>query len=397
MTTVSGPSTAGWSSSVPGSGASPSPGGCTRADVEVTVIDANNFHTFQPLLYQVATSGLDGESVAHAVRGIIRPRRGRRPNVTFRMARVVAVDVGARQLELDDGGAVAVRRRSCSAPARCPTTTACRASSEHAFPLKHVDDAARPAGPRAGALRAGRRRPGADRRGALDVVVCGGGPTGVEMAGGLHELYDMVLAKDFPLPAGAATPGSCSSRWATACSPRSPRRPRSGPERTLVRRGVEVLLGVGVSTVEPGAGAPDRRIVDPRRHGRLGDRGGRRARSRRPLGTPTGRRWPARRRGRPLAARPPRGVRHRRHRRSPGPDGAPLPQVAQPAIQGGRHVARQIRPPAGRASRPSRSATTTRVRWRRSVAATPSPSCPTAGGSAARSAGWRGSACTSCT
>ncbi len=41
--------------------------------VDVTLVDANNFHTFQPLLYQVATAGLDSENVAYAIRGIVRP------------------------------------------------------------------------------------------------------------------------------------------------------------------------------------------------------------------------------------------------------------------------------------------------------------------------------------
>ena len=84
--------------------------GLQGEDVDVTLIDANNFHTFQPLLYQVATAGLDDENVSYAVRGIVRPRRGRRANVTFRMARVVGVDA----------------RRPHASPSttatRCPTT-----------------------------------------------------------------------------------------------------------------------------------------------------------------------------------------------------------------------------------------------------------------------------------
>ncbi len=46
------------------------------AAVDVTLVDANNFHTFQPLLYQVATAGLDGDDVAYAIRGSV-PRAAR--------------------------------------------------------------------------------------------------------------------------------------------------------------------------------------------------------------------------------------------------------------------------------------------------------------------------------
>ena len=64
------------SSSAPGSAGSPSAAGLLGDAVDVTLLDANNFHTFQPLLYQVATAGLDDENVAYAVRGIVRGRGG---------------------------------------------------------------------------------------------------------------------------------------------------------------------------------------------------------------------------------------------------------------------------------------------------------------------------------
>src|SRR5262245_64385634 len=68
--------------------------------VDVTVVDANNFHTFQPLLYQVATAGLDSDDIAHPVRAIFHRQR----NVTFRLGQVTAIDLDARRLDLADGG-----------------------------------------------------------------------------------------------------------------------------------------------------------------------------------------------------------------------------------------------------------------------------------------------------
>ncbi len=73
------------------------------ADVEVTLVDRNNFHTFQPLLYQVATSGLNAADVAHPVRGVF----WKQPNVTFRNASVTGVDWDEQVLTLDDGDPVA--------------------------------------------------------------------------------------------------------------------------------------------------------------------------------------------------------------------------------------------------------------------------------------------------
>ena len=73
--------------------------GLRDAPVGVTLVDANNFHTFQPLLYQVATAGLDVDDVAYPVRGIFR----RQHNVTVRMARVTGIDLDGRLVQVDRG------------------------------------------------------------------------------------------------------------------------------------------------------------------------------------------------------------------------------------------------------------------------------------------------------
>ena len=73
--------------------------GLADVDVDVTLVDRNNFHTFLPLLYQVATAGLNAADVAHAVRGIVRGH----DNVAFRQATVTGVDWGAHHVQLDGG------------------------------------------------------------------------------------------------------------------------------------------------------------------------------------------------------------------------------------------------------------------------------------------------------
>lgn len=70
------------------------------AAVDVTIVDRNNFHTFQPLLYRVATAGLSGVDVCHAVRAMVH----RQAHVRFRRATVVGVDWDGRQVDLADGG-----------------------------------------------------------------------------------------------------------------------------------------------------------------------------------------------------------------------------------------------------------------------------------------------------
>ncbi len=71
--------------------------------VEVTLIDRNNYHTFQPLLYQVATSLLNAEDVGAPVRSMFRHQE----NFTFRMATVTGVDVAGRTIHLEDGNEIA--------------------------------------------------------------------------------------------------------------------------------------------------------------------------------------------------------------------------------------------------------------------------------------------------
>ena len=280
--------------------------------------------------------------------------------------------------------------------APCPTTSASPGVAEHTFPLKHVDDAL--------ALRAhvlsrferAAADPSLVADGVLDVVVCGGGPTGVEMAGGLHELYRH--------GAGQGLPAAARSRDARIVARRDGRPPARAvhaesserARRTLVRPWRRGPSSASASAaVEPGRvhladgstiRGRDRRVGD-RRHGRAGWR---RRSARRPA------------RGGRLVVEPDLSLPGHPEvfaigdiAASPATDGAPLPQVAQPAIQGGRHVARQIlRRLAGPADRAvplprqgpdgdDRSPRRGRRAGQRVAA------------QRARSAGWRGSGCTS--
>jgi NADH dehydrogenase len=220
--------------------------------VDVTLVDRHNHHTFQPLLYQVATAGLDGESIAYAVRGIFHGR----PNVRTRLGNVSGADWPRRELLLDDGARVPFDRLVL-APGAVTSTFGVPGVEEHGFPLKSLADAL--------ALRshilhqfelADAGGDGASS-GALTFVIVGGGPTGVEMAGALMELFSVVLAKDFPhldLTRARVILVEALDRLLATFHESLGAHARV----TLEKRGVEVMLGRAVKTV----GADEVRLDD---------------------------------------------------------------------------------------------------------------------------------------
>ena len=70
-----------------------------RTDVEITIIDVNNFHTFQPLLYQVATAGLDADDIGFPIRGIFRRSRA----IRFVLGEVTGIDLARHVVGVGDG------------------------------------------------------------------------------------------------------------------------------------------------------------------------------------------------------------------------------------------------------------------------------------------------------
>src|SRR5438552_847400 len=164
-----------------------------RMPVEIVVVDAQNHHTFQPLLYQVATAALNAADIAQSVRGMFHDR----DNVDFRLGRVCGLDADRRLVELEGQPPLAYDYLVLAAGA----TTGyfgIPGVEEHALPLKSLSDALT----LRNHLLLQFERAASDLslvdEGALTVVIVGGGPTGVELAGAIAELRDHVLAKDFP-------------------------------------------------------------------------------------------------------------------------------------------------------------------------------------------------------
>jgi NADH dehydrogenase len=163
------------------------------APVDVLLVDRNNYHTFQPLLYQVATTGLEPEEIAHAVRAIYHEQ----PNFHFRLGDVRGVDWEARRVSLADGGELAYEFLILAAGAST-NDFGIPGVHENAFALKSLTDAIRLRAHILEQFECASRDPSAIARGALCFVIVGGGPTGVETAGALVELFHKVLRKDYP-------------------------------------------------------------------------------------------------------------------------------------------------------------------------------------------------------
>ena len=166
--------------------------GLAGRGVDVTLGDRNNYHTFFPLLYQVAAAELVPTDIAYPVRSIFR----RAGNVEFRMGEVRGVDLEGRRL-LTSGGELPYDRLVL-ALGSVPDFLGIPGAEEHAFPLRWMDDAI--------PLRhhvltrfeaaAAVTEPESRRR-LLTFVVVGGGPTGVEFSGALAELINGPLLKDY--------------------------------------------------------------------------------------------------------------------------------------------------------------------------------------------------------
>lgn len=164
-----------------------------NAPAHVTLIDKRNYHLFQPLLYQVATAGVQPGDIAYPIRTILRSQK----NLDFRMTRATGVDPTAKIVMTRAGNIpydyliVAVGGST--------NFFGIDSVAANAFGLKDIEDAI---GLRNQILsmveRAMQEKDPDLRRAMLTFVIVGGGPTGVESAGALSELVRLILVKDYP-------------------------------------------------------------------------------------------------------------------------------------------------------------------------------------------------------
>jgi NADH dehydrogenase len=160
--------------------------------VQVVLIDKRNYHTFQPLLYQVSSAGLEPDSIAFPLRKIIM----RYENMYFRMTKVRNIDADTKEIHTDIG--VISYDYLVIATGTKTNYFGNKTIETYSMPMKKV--------PQALNIRslilqnfeqAAITNDKATRKALLNFVIVGGGPTGVELAGAIAELKNHILPKDY--------------------------------------------------------------------------------------------------------------------------------------------------------------------------------------------------------
>lgn len=164
--------------------------------VEVLLIDRKNFHTFTPLLYQVATCALDPSEIAYPVRGIFRNKK----NIRCIMGEVTGIDTSHQTVTIDMDGEQ--RQEGFDylivAAGSSPAYFGNDRFQVHTFELQSLDDAVELRNHILRLFEHAAWTADIERRRAMTtLVVVGGGPTGLETAGALYELYNHVLEREF--------------------------------------------------------------------------------------------------------------------------------------------------------------------------------------------------------
>lgn len=213
--------------------------------VDVTLIDRHNYHTFQPLLYQVATSLLNDEDVGAPVRSMFRHQE----NVTFRMATVTGIDVPGREIQLEDGGPVAYDYLVLAGGAAVNYFNT-PGAAEHALPLYTLTNAVRLRNHVLERFEAADRDPNLIEDGELNFVIVGAGPTGVETAGALSDLFYNLLPRDYHQLATEKA-RVILVEMGKAVLPPFKENLRAYAKEALEERRVEVRLGEAVAEVGP--------------------------------------------------------------------------------------------------------------------------------------------------
>ena len=160
---------------------------------QIIIIDRNNFHQFQPLLYQVAMSGIEPSSIAFPLRKLFR----RKKNVHIRVAELLSINTAEKNLTTSEG----IVNYDILVLAHGVTTNffGNKEVEAHSFSLKSISDALLLRNVILSDLeKALTIRESDVRQTHLDLVIVGGGPTGVEMAGSLAEMRKYILPKDYP-------------------------------------------------------------------------------------------------------------------------------------------------------------------------------------------------------
>ncbi len=221
-----------------------------KHNVDITLIDRNNFHTFTPLLYQVATCALDPATIAYPVRTIFRDNE----NVHFLMGEVVEMNTAEKLVQVKTNGTIRPVAYDYLLLATGSVTNyfGQKTIEQNSYGLKDLDESVQ--------LRhhilklfekAAWVEDGALRDALTTLVVVGGGPTGLETAGALYELYNYVLKLEYkshyPRLRARVILLEATDRLLSPY----PERLQRAAEKQLADFGVEVMLNAAVADVKP--------------------------------------------------------------------------------------------------------------------------------------------------
>lgn len=215
-----------------------------KAPVHITMLDRNNYHLFQPLLYQVATAGVAPTDVAYPLRTIFR----RQKNFEFRLADVTGIDLQNSRLETGSG--VVPYDYLILAVGGQTNTFGIESVDANSLPLKSLMDAS--------AIRdhllhkfeqAAQEVDPLARLALLTFVIAGGGPTGVEMSGAISELIRVVKTKDYPNH-DLGQPRVVLLEASSRLLPALPEELGRATVKALKAKGVEVRLDTAVETFD---------------------------------------------------------------------------------------------------------------------------------------------------
>jgi NADH:ubiquinone reductase (H+-translocating) len=216
-----------------------------KADAEVVVIDKHDYHTFQPLLYQVATDLLERTAVGHPLRDLFHDQ----PNVRVHLDETTGIDLEKREAQFAEMKPISYDYLVLALGAEVNFFGA-EGAPEHAFPMYTLADAIRLKEHILRKWEAADKDSDLAEDGALHVVVVGGGPTGVESAGALSELYRSNFSQDYPdLHAEHAQITLVEA--APELFGMFHQKLRDYTKEALEKRGVDVVLGEIVDSVEP--------------------------------------------------------------------------------------------------------------------------------------------------
>lgn len=208
---------------------------------QVVLIDQNNYHLFKPLLYQVASAGLDPSDVSFPFRKVFRAKK----NIFFRMGRMLAVHPEQNRLETSNGSIhydYLVIATGC-----VPNFFGIKDIEKYAWPMADVRDSLRIRNTMFYNLERAMIAPtDTDRQTMLNIVIVGGGASGVEIAGAMAEMRRYIVPKDYPgvdialmhiylIEGRDRLLANMSSKTSAGCL------------QVLKEKGVEVLLGISVT------------------------------------------------------------------------------------------------------------------------------------------------------